>query len=123
MVAGALPPNPTELIESLTMATLLADLAQRYELIVIDTAPTSVVADTMPMLGRVDGVVVVAAVGRTTRDAAVHLRDQLRQLNAPVLGVVANRLSPDGGHGYGYGYGYGYASNASPLAQAETVSG
>jgi capsular exopolysaccharide synthesis family protein len=108
MVAGALPPNPTELIESLKMASVFADLAQAYDLVVIDTPPTAVVADTMPMVGRVDGVLVVGAVGRTTRDAAGHLRDQLRQLNAPILGVVANRLSPSTGGYYGYGYGYGY---------------
>ncbi len=108
IVAGADPPNAAELLESDRMKELLDDLSSIYDLVVIDTPPTAVVADAIPLMACVSGVVLVSDVGRESRDAAAHLRDQLHRLGAPVLGVVANRVKSRRGEGY-YGYGYGYA--------------
>jgi capsular exopolysaccharide synthesis family protein len=103
IVAGATPPNPSELLESEEMATLVNDLVTHggYDLVVIDTPPMAMIADAIPLIKLVDGVIVVGQIGKTTRDEAVHLRNQLRELDAPVLGVVANRARS--GRGY-YGY-------------------
>jgi Mrp family chromosome partitioning ATPase len=60
-------------------------------------------------VSQVSGVVVVCRVGKTTRDAAKHLRDELLRLNAPSLGVVANDVRAKS-RGYGYGYTGGYES-------------
>jgi capsular exopolysaccharide synthesis family protein len=108
IVAGALPPNPAELLESKTMKDVLARLAERYELVVIDTAPVGVVADAYPLLKEVDGVILIARTDKTTRDSAQHLREQLRRLGAPILGVVANAVKRNRGKRYGYGYYGGY---------------
>jgi receptor protein-tyrosine kinase len=107
MVAGAIPPNPAELLESGEMAKLVNGLKDGYDLVVIDTPPVSVLADAIPLMRLVTGVIIVGQLGRTTRDDALHLRDQLRNLDAPVLGVVANRLRAKG-RAYGYGYYYGH---------------
>ena len=107
IVAGANPPNPAELIESEAMGEVLAQLGERYDLVVIDTAPVGVVSDAFPLLHKVDGVIVVARIGETTRDAAERLREQLDRLDAPVLGVVANAIKLSRRRKYGYGY-YGY---------------
>jgi tyrosine-protein kinase len=130
IVAGANPPNPAELIESEAMGELLAQLGERYDLVVIDTAPTGVVSDAFPLLHKVDGVIVVARIGNTTRDAAERLREQLDRLEAPVLGVVANavKLSRRRKYGYGYygyyGYGYGPGPAEQPTgAEASTSPG
>jgi Mrp family chromosome partitioning ATPase len=87
-------------------------VSEKYDLIVIDTPPTSVVSDAIPLVKNVDGVLVVARLGKTTRDASVHLRDQLNNLGAYVLGVVVNSVTRQSmsGYAYGYGYGYGYAA-------------
>jgi succinoglycan biosynthesis transport protein ExoP len=108
IVAGAIPPNPAELMESRKMGDLVDQLTGMYDLVVIDTPPVSVVADAMPLVPLVSGVVVVSWMGRTTRDAAIHLRHELESLNAPTLGVVVNRVKAgtDGYYGYPY-YGYG----------------
>ena len=102
--AGFPPPNPAELLESQRMRELLQQVEAEYDLVVIDTPPMLVVSDALPLIGVVDGVVIVSRLGVTTRDAARRLGDQLRGLNAPVLGVVANGLKAKG-EGYGY-YGY-----------------
>ena len=110
LVAGHPPPNPAELIESGAMADLLSWAKEHYEFVVIDTPPVAVVSDAMPLLRQVDGVILVSKLGKNTRDAAAYLRDRLRGVNAPLLGVVANgvKAKAENAYGYGYGYGYGY---------------
>jgi polysaccharide biosynthesis transport protein len=108
IVAGSNPPNPAELIESKTMSDILSQLAERYELVVIDTAPIGVVSDAIPLLRMADGLIVVARIGETTRDTAYEMRDQLSRLDVPVLGLVANLIKLRRGGRYGYGqYGPG----------------
>lgn len=102
IVAGLTPPNPAELLESDKMADLLERLTAIYDLVIIDTPPAGLIADVIPLLTRVDGIIIVASVGRSSRDSAVHFRDQLVRLGAPVLGVIANRVKQRrGGHYYG----------------------
>ena len=118
IVAGANPPNPAELIESKTMSEVLAQLGERYDLVVIDTAPLGVVSDAFPLLRQVGGVIVVARMDRTTRDAAERMREQLGRLEAPILGIVANGIKVRRGGRYGYGYYGGYYQRAAELAGA-----
>jgi succinoglycan biosynthesis transport protein ExoP len=106
IVAGAPPPNPAELIESQMMSEVLAQLGESYDLVIIDTAPLGVVSDAFPLLRKVDGVLVVARMGKSTRDSVEQLREQLLRLEAPVLGFVANGVKVGRGGKYGYGYGY-----------------
>lgn len=88
--SGPIPPNPAELIESERMQRLLRQVEDLYDLVVVDTPPTSLVADTIPLMTQVNGVIVVSQLGRSNRDDAESLREQLTNLNAPVLGVVLN---------------------------------
>jgi Mrp family chromosome partitioning ATPase len=122
IVAGAKAPNPVELLESQRMSDLLKEVESRYDLVIIDTPPTSVVSDAIPLLGQVTGVLVVSRLGSTTEGAATHLRGHLESLGAHPLGVVANGLTArrgDGGYGgYGYGYAYGYADRENDARPA-----
>lgn len=117
IVAGSTPPNPAELIESETMGEILTELARRYELVVVDSAPIGVVSDALPLLRMTDGLLVVARIGETTRDTAHELRDQLDRLGVSTLGVVANAVKVRRGGRYGYGH-YG----ATPDAQDQEAS-
>jgi polysaccharide biosynthesis transport protein len=108
--AGVLPPNPTDLLLSDRMRWLIGEATARYDLVVIDTPPTSIVSDAIPVVKEVSGVIVVTRVGRTPREAAIHLSHQLENLGARVLGVVANGLSGREPGYYGYAYGYAPAT-------------
>jgi receptor protein-tyrosine kinase len=110
--AGAVPPNPIDLLESEVMEHLIRDAEERYELVIIDTAPTAVVSDAIPLVTKVSGVIVVTRLGKSTRTAMQQLRRQLENLDAPTLGVVVNSMKSEAA-GYGYGYGYGSAPNAA----------
>jgi succinoglycan biosynthesis transport protein ExoP len=130
LVAGASPPNAAEMLDSQAMVALLASASADYDLIIIDTAPLLLVADSMPLLRSVSGVLAVASLGSTKRDALQFLRKQLDQVDAPVLGLVANRVPlQDVAGGYGYGYEYRDSKQhksssdvATPHGRIETTS-
>jgi len=103
------------------MRQVLAAAEDRYDLVVVDTPPTSIVSDAIPLIEQVGGVIVVGRLAQTTREAATHLRNQLRNLNAPVLGVVVNGIGSEAGS-YGYGYGYGYGSDYAQQQPATDVN-
>jgi tyrosine-protein kinase len=97
---GAIPPNPAELIESESMSRVLSALVERFDLVLVDAPPVSVVPDAIPLMRQVSGVVVVGRIGKTTREAARHLSAPLAKLQAPTLGVVVNGVSKKGGEPY-----------------------
>ena len=103
IVAGADPPVPAKLLESSEMARCIDALRVACDLVVIDTPPISRVADAIPLLSKVDGVLAVVQVNATTRDEAAELAQLLADLDAPVLGVVANRVSRQLGYFSYYG--------------------
>jgi Mrp family chromosome partitioning ATPase len=63
---------------------------QEYDRVIIDTPPMARVADAIPLMGEVSGVVVVVRLGHTERQEARRLRSQLAHIDAPVLGVAIN---------------------------------
>ena len=92
------------------METLLERAGLTYDLVVIDTPPLTAVSDAFPLLGKVDGVVIVGRVGRNRRDVAQQLRETLSGAGAPLLGVIANGLKSGRGGSYAYAYNYSYRS-------------
>ena len=103
--AGAIPPNPTELVESQRMKDLIALAEQEYDFVVIDTPPVLVVSDAIPLISAVSGVLAVSGLGVSTRSSAADLAEQLDRLDSPTLGLVANFAEHTGRSYKGYGYG------------------
>ncbi|MGQ0464240.1 MAG: polysaccharide biosynthesis tyrosine autokinase [Sporichthyaceae bacterium] len=102
---GEIPPNPSELLASAQMATLLDELKARYDVIILDTAPVLPVADTPALAPLCDGVLLVARNGWVRTDEVAAAAAGIRRVSAPLLGVVlsmAPRSKKDGGYGYGY---------------------
>jgi capsular exopolysaccharide synthesis family protein len=110
ILSGPVPPNPTDLLESNRMRRLIQEAEKSYDLVVIDSPPTFVVPDAVPLVNQVSAVLVVTRVGLTTRDAARQLRDQLENLSAPTLGIVVNSVEQWRER---YAYAYAYASQPS----------
>lgn len=94
LTAGEAVHGASELFESPTMRDLLSECAAEYDLVVIDTSPLSQVADAMPLVRTVSGVVIVASPGATLRSSFERLQDGVEQLGAPLYGVVANAIRP-----------------------------
>jgi capsular exopolysaccharide synthesis family protein len=101
LFAGTPTANPSELLGSERMQAVLDVVASSYDLVLLDTPPTSVVSDAIPILDLVGGVVVVGRIGLTTHDSIAELRDQLETFDSPTVGVVVN-ANPKSTESYGY---------------------
>lgn len=115
--AGAVPPNPAELLGQERMNDLIRTLKQRYDYVILDAPPVTVVTDAA-VVGRVaDGALLVVrskfAPAKTVRLA----KRQLESVGVKLLGAVITRFDvKKSGWGYGYGsydYGYGAAPGRS----------
>ncbi|MEY2959747.1 MAG: hypothetical protein RLZZ01_2315 [Actinomycetota bacterium] len=107
LCAGSPPPNPSELLSGHRMSALIAELADRYDHVVVDSAPILPVTDSVALTRSVDAVLLVVQAGRATTGDVTEAIERLDRVKAPVIGVVLNRLSESSRSGYGYGYGYG----------------
>jgi tyrosine-protein kinase Etk/Wzc len=106
--AGTTPPNPAELLGSAAMREVLDALRQRYDHVLIDAPPVLAVTDAHVLTSMADMVLVVKEAGRVPRKVALLVQESLRNVGAPVAGVILNDKSGKGSEYYGYGYGYGY---------------
>lgn len=109
------PPNPARLLGSPQMEEVL-EACQEAEIVIIDTPPVLSVSDALPLLRLVSGIVVVAKIGATTRDALRRTRQVLRTAHGSVLGAVATGARGAGLYGYGgyYEYDDHYALDDEP---------
>jgi capsular exopolysaccharide synthesis family protein len=92
LTTGVLPPNPTSMIESATMRLLLDRWREEYDSVIIDTPPVNIITDAALLGARVDGVVLVARAGVTHAGALGYALEQLKRVQAPVLGVVLSDI-------------------------------
>jgi tyrosine-protein kinase len=110
ILPGAVPPpNPAVLLGSKRMRSLLAELAERVDLVVIDTPGLLAVSDSIPLFNQVDGSVLVSRLGRTPKDAIQRANQVIQSAGGTVLGSVATGAHAGGIYGY-YGYYGSYGS-------------
>lgn len=117
MPSGPPPPNPSELLGTRTARDAFRALAELVDYVVIDSTPVLPVADSVVLAGYVDAVVVVAKAGSTTRRSLGRCLEMLRLADAPIAGVVLNRVR--GENAYGYGYGYLPDEEPEPLGETD----
>jgi polysaccharide biosynthesis transport protein len=112
--AGAVPPNPAELLASHRMAEMMRQWSEQYDRVIIDTAPILAVSDSLAPAARADSVLLVVRAGVTRKKALMRTREMLRRVNAHLLGAVVNDIDmrKDSYYNYSgpYTYGYGYTS-------------
>ena len=110
---GSIPPNPSEMLGSARMSTILAELSEISDLVLIDTAPVLVVSDAFPLFEQVAGIVGVSRLEQTPREAITRAIDVASTAGGRVLGMVATGATRAGD---GYGYGYGAYGESQPAA-------
>lgn len=88
LAAGPTPPNPSELLSSEAMGTLLEKAAQSYDLVLIDAAPLLQVADAAGLAPLTDGVILTVRWGVTQYDRVERSRQLLDRAGVRVLGGV-----------------------------------
>jgi len=113
ITSGFIPKNPTEVLGSVSMRRWIEafQASDKIDIILIDTPPSLVVADSSVLATTVkaDVIFVVEANG-TRRAAAIRIKEQFEHLGCNIKGVVLNGINPRDEAYYGYGYYYTYYS-------------
>lgn len=120
LTAGKVPPNPSEVLGSARMKSLLEQLSKDW-LIIVDAPPLLAVTDAAVLTNRADGAFVVASVGSTTYESLSRALGMLERANARAMGVILNRM-PRRGNGYGYEYEYRFEYTATSGSKDEVRS-
>lgn len=105
--AGAIPPNPSELLASDAMTDVLTRLSARFDYVLIDTPPVLPVTDAVVLSTKVDGVIVLVGTTIVRKEQLSATLESLAAVDNTMLGLVLNRVGHKSSGGYGAGY-YGY---------------
>jgi capsular exopolysaccharide synthesis family protein len=114
---GPLPPNPAELLMTKRFQAVLAELATRFDRIILDSPPVQAVTDAVVLSKLVDGVILVVRADKTLRDDIHRSARQILDVGGSIFGVIVNEINVNDRSYYSYGYGYG-ANEAEPAADA-----
>jgi capsular exopolysaccharide synthesis family protein len=109
ITTGTLPPNPSELLGSKRMIDFLSEMREKYDIIILDSAPIIAVTDTEILSRLVDASMVIVSTDSTQLtlvEKAVHL---IKNDQSLFLGTVLNKFSYKAGYGSYYKYYYYYS--------------
>jgi tyrosine-protein kinase Etk/Wzc len=107
LTTGLLPPNPAELMMSGSFANVLDELSAGYDLVIVDTPPVLVAADTLGLAAQAGTVLLVARAGETQMGELHESAKRLAQAGKNVSGVLFNAIDLTRRHYGSYGYKYG----------------
>jgi polysaccharide biosynthesis transport protein len=117
--SGPTPPNPSELLGSSQMKSLLGRFRQDFGYILLDTPPVNAVTDASVLAAGTDAAILVIDANKATHTAVQHAKQALDRVNARVLGAVLNKLKMAGGGYYQEQYPYSSSPNGS-LEESKT---
>jgi tyrosine-protein kinase Etk/Wzc len=117
ILSGLIPPNPAELFMSDRMKNLLDDLSSNYDFVIVDTAPTMIVTDTLLISPLADTTLYITRAGFTDKKLLEFPKDLKQQGKLKGLAIILNDVDYSKfsyGAKYGYSYGYGYGVDEEP---------
>jgi len=124
--AGAIPPNPTELILNGQLEKLITNLKARFDYVIIDTAPVGLVTDARLLASYTDATLYVIRHQITPKLYLKMVNELYQSKELGNLNIVFNGIQPRGVTGYGpngYGYGYGYIEDAKGTRRKQFLKG
>ncbi|MGC1473640.1 MAG: polysaccharide biosynthesis tyrosine autokinase [Psychroserpens sp.] len=112
LLSGDIPPNPTQLLTNGRFKAFLDEAKGLYDYIIIDTAPTILVTDTLLISKYADATIYLVRADHTEKNLLEFSRNlsdsgKIKNMAYVINGVGARRSY---GYSYNYGYGYGYGS-------------
>ena len=110
--AGIIPPNPAELLMNKKVDTLFETLKSQYDYIIVDTAPVSLVTDTLLIAKHADCFIYVARANFLEKRMLTIANTLFKEQKLPNMCLLLN--DTDSTKGYGYGYGYGVQVEKEP---------
>lgn len=104
-VGGAIPPNPSELLLSDRVKDMFRDLRERYDVIIVDSAPVAMVSDSFALDKYSNATVYVTRANYTKRNLIKFMNRIAANKQLKNMCVVLNDTKPSNDNTYGYGYG------------------
>ena len=109
VLAGPVPPSPTELLSTARFEEIFQEAARTYDIVIVDSPPILGLADSPLMSALVDGVVFVVEADRSRRGSLKAALRRLRSMRPILLGAVLTKFDPlKAGNRYSEYYGYEY---------------
>jgi len=109
ITCGEIPPNPSELLASYKLSSILGELREKYDVVLFDSPPVIAVTDATILSTVTDGILLVVRANKTDTRALQRAVELLSHVKCNVLGAVLNGVSVSGGYGsYYYYYHYYY---------------
>jgi capsular exopolysaccharide synthesis family protein len=92
--SGALPFNPSEILDSHKLLDVIEELKHRFDVIIFDSPPVLPVTDASLLASKLDCVVIIYEIGRTSRDALLRAKTQLESVGGKISGIILNHTQP-----------------------------
>lgn len=90
LTSGPIPPNPNELLGSKRMSVVLEELKKKFDIIIIDSPPVTVVSDALVLASHTDGIIFVVRSRVTMKYKAKQAIEQLKMTRIPIIGAILN---------------------------------
>lgn len=104
LTSGKIPPNPSEMLGSKAMTSLLKSLEEEFDYIILDTPPVQLVTDSQILATKADGTILVVKAEVTKKEAVQNSINLLKKVNAHIIGTVLNGVDTKRSK-YDYYYG------------------
>ena len=104
ITSGVIPPNPSEMLGSQRMVEFVKQLEGEFDMILFDSPPLIAVTDENMISREIDQIVLVVKVGQTDKKAFHHTITNLKNINAPIGGIVMNAVTNKTSYGSYYYY-------------------
>lgn len=119
LTSGSVPSNPSELLGSSSMKTLVEQMKKEYEHVIFDTPPLISVSDTAVLASQADGILVVIRPGKVKGEIARRTKELLERIGTPVLGCILNGVETSHSNYYYYYNYYRYYAGSEGEGKAK----
>jgi len=109
MLSGAIPPNPAHLLTNGRFEQLLAETRTEFDYVIVDTAPTILVTDTLLISKFADVTLFLTKANYTDKKLLKFSKELSESGKITNMAYVMNSVGAGKSYGYGYGYNYGYS--------------
>ncbi|RRO19736.1 polysaccharide biosynthesis tyrosine autokinase [Flavobacteriaceae bacterium 14752] len=111
IISGEIPPNPSELLNNGRFEELLKEAKEKYDYILVDTAPTMLVTDTLTIFEHADIIIYMVRTNFTELKILNHIKELKEIKKLKNIAIAINGVNTKKGYDYNYGYGYGYSED------------
>jgi capsular exopolysaccharide synthesis family protein len=111
LLTGIIPPNATQLLANGNFEKIILEAKKEYDYIVIDTAPTLLVTDTLLISDNADAILYICRSNYTEKEILNYPKELIRDGKIKNVGLVINSVGANSRYDYGYSYKYGYSYN------------